>query len=220
MHTRAKPLVAGVLAAVTLAAMVGTASANSLSFSNQSFRVVWTPIEIRFGVEAAVIRCNLTWEGRLHSTTIGKAPNNLIGYVTRATFGRPCEGGSAWTLNGVEEIEVLRVIPASTLPWHVKYQSFTGTLPNIASIRIDVVDVSFMTRIMEILCLYRSTAASPARFIFQVNGGQLTALTADETAALPRFSGNVFCPTTASLRGAGSVRLLGSTTTLIFVSLI
>lgn len=222
MRTRVMRLVFGAaLAAVTLAAAVGSASANTLSFTNQNFRIVWTPMELVLE-GGPIIRCNATFEGRFHSVSIGKVAGNLIGYVTRAIFGRPCEGaGRAWTLNGAEEVEPLELIPATTLPWHVKYRSFNGTLPRITGINIEIIDLSFMTRIMEILCLYRSTTAEPARFIFIVETtGQLFSLTGEEMARIPRASGNLLCPNNATLRGNGSVRLLGTTTTLIFVRLI
>lgn len=223
MRNRLRTLLIALATGVTLAAAAGATPGANLSFSNRSFRIVFQPIE--FIVPGlGTVTCHATWEGAFHSTSIAKVLGNLIGYVTRAFIHRPlplCGGGFAWILNGSEEIEVLRVIPATTLPWHIRYRSFSGTLPNITAITVDIVDLAFMTRIFETLCLYKSTAASPARVIFTVNAeGQVTVGKIDETVAIPRFSGAMACPATATIRAQGGVRLLGSTTTLIFVSLI
>ena len=49
-----------------------------------------------------------------------------------------------------------------TLPWHVQYASFAGTLPNITAVRYNI--IGFARRIREIIgltCLFRSTTAEP-----------------------------------------------------------
>src|SRR5438270_3751470 len=112
-----KLLLAVVGATVLLGALVGTASAARLSNSSTTFRATWTSAEFSGGFGTP--RCSLTLEGSLHSATIVKTRGSLVGYITRASVG-PCVNGSATVLT-------------ATLPWHVQYDSFTGTLPSIAT---------------------------------------------------------------------------------------
>lgn len=70
-------------------------------------------------------------EGTFHYRTIVKVERSLIGYVTRAIFGRPCTGfGEMWEYNGTEGSLTSNV---NSLPWHFTYDGFNGTLPNISS---------------------------------------------------------------------------------------
>jgi hypothetical protein len=136
MRNSSRLLLSCALATVVLAAMVNAASARELAFSNQSIRAVWAPVFIIVPMSpAAEFRCLLTLEGSFHARTIGKAPGNLIGYITRAIAG-PCAGeGQMWVHNGTER-PLGGEAPATSLPWHMKYQGFTGTLPSISEVRI------------------------------------------------------------------------------------
>src|SRR5215216_5131223 len=98
-----------------LAAFVGTANARSLSTSSQTFRAGFDRLDF---ISAFSLECPATLEGSLHSRTIAKVAGNLIGYITRAVLGR-CIKGSATILT-------------ASLPWHVRYVGFEGTLPAIA----------------------------------------------------------------------------------------
>lgn len=171
-----KLLLATIGATVLLGALVGSASARSFSTSSQTLRAAFRTVTFRgaFGN----IRCPVTLEGSLHSRTIAKVAGSLIGYITAAALGA-CESGSATILT-------------ATLPWHVRYASFTGTLPNIATIRINVINASFQVREPAFTCLARSTEASPAVGTFtREAGGALT------TAAI---SGSV--PTSCGINGS------------------
>lgn len=119
MRTRSKLMLAALASALLLAALVGTASANSLSFTEQGFKVMYSPLSFvpSFG---STIRCPITLEGSLHTNTFAKTASLLLGFVTRTTIGT-CESGRM-RLN------------TETLPWHIEYSSFSGTLPNITSI--------------------------------------------------------------------------------------
>jgi hypothetical protein len=77
--------------------------------------------------------CALTLEGSLHSRTLVKTTGALIGYITRATLGT-CSRGSATILS-------------TSLPWHVRYASFSGTLPNIT--RLNSTFTGFQYQIRE-----------------------------------------------------------------------
>jgi hypothetical protein len=67
----------------------------------------------------------------LHSRTLAKVAESLIGYVTRAALaGVRCTGGSA-------------TVQTEALPWHIRYASFRGTLPNISGITIHSIGESY-----------------------------------------------------------------------------
>lgn len=93
-------------AAAVLAAAVGTGSARNLEVSNQNIRVVWMPLTVGAS-GSATIECNVTLEGSFAERTIPKILGTLMGRITRAAYGRPCRGGTAWAYNGTEANEVL-----------------------------------------------------------------------------------------------------------------
>jgi hypothetical protein len=148
-------------ASVMMAAVVGTASARTLSSSSQTLRAAWR--EMVFTPPAGgSVACNVTLEGSLHSRAITKALYSLIGYITRADLGA-CVGGQATILR-------------ETLPWHVKYEAFAGTLPNITSIRALIIGASFRVHPEgSFTCLFRTTDAEHASGRFNREaGGALT----------------------------------------------
>jgi len=136
MRNSSRLLLSCALVTIAFAAMVHGASARELTFSSQSIRAVWAPVFVIVPMSpAAEFRCLMTLEGSFHSRTIGKAPGNLIGYITRAIAG-PCGGeGQMWVHNGTERV-LGGEAPATSLPWHMKYLGFTGTLPAISEVRI------------------------------------------------------------------------------------
>lgn len=119
MYTRSKLVLAALGSALLLAAFVGSASANRLSQNETGFRDIYTPLTFvpSFGTAA---RCPVTLEGTFHSRTITKTEGTLVGFVTRVSVGT-CESGRARA-------------DTETLPWHIQYGGFTGTLPNITGI--------------------------------------------------------------------------------------
>jgi hypothetical protein len=155
-----KVLLAALGATVLLSALVSTASARSFSTTSQGLRSTFR--EVRFRLPFFTTSCQVTLEGTLHSRTIAKVAGALIGYITRAELG-PCSAGTATILR-------------ETLPWHVRYLGFTGTLPTITSLRTNVIDASFRIREpFSITCLARSTAAQPSVGTFNREaGGALT----------------------------------------------
>jgi len=173
-----KLLLAVVGATVLLGALVSTASATHLRSSTQSFRATWTRSEFTGGFVAA--RCNLTLEGSLHSATINKTAGSLIGYITRASVG-PCESGSATVLT-------------ATLPWHVQYASFTGTLPSsIATIVTHVIGAAWRIREggFSINCLTTSSAGEPSVGTYNLTGGSVTSVTLGGTTNCEGINGTL-----------------------------
>jgi hypothetical protein len=150
---KARKLVLAMLgASVLFGALAGNASARTFSFSSQTLRRIFRAVT--FNGAFGNIVCSVTLEGSLHSRTIPKVVGSLIGYITRADLG-PCATGTATILR-------------ETLPWHLRYLGFTGTLPNITSIRENI--VGFSARILEpfAACLARSTPESPVVLTFNV----------------------------------------------------
>lgn len=150
-----RTLLAFASAAIMLTALASTASANHLSSSTRTARATWTSMEF---VEplGGTVRCSVTLEGSLHSATISKTPELLVGFITRASVATPCNGGEATVL-------------LATLPWHLRYAGFTGILPNITSVIINTIGSSFRVRGAFGNCLFTSTAAAPIRGRYNLN---------------------------------------------------
>jgi len=150
------------LVAITaLAALVGTSTATRLSSSSQTFRAGFA--RWNYTGPFGTTECALTLEGSLHSRTIAKTIGSLIGLITRSIFGA-CVRGSATILT-------------ATLPWHVRYQAFTGTLPNITSLLTDIAGMSFQIRepFFGITCL--ASGGFPRLVYSREAGGALTTAT-------------------------------------------
>lgn len=221
MRTYVKLVITGLLAAAALAALVGSASANRLSITNRNIRAVWTSLEF---LGPVTIRCRATLEGTLHSNTINKV-EALVGYITAARIGRPCTGGSAWAYNGTEVNEALpppNTLPTS-LPWHVVYANFMGSLPGVTGVEFRVGLARFLYRAnffgINLLCVYRS---SPARGLLRLRanlgaGGVVTSLEASGTIE----SETLGCPEGEfNDSGTDSVVTLLGTATRISITLI
>lgn len=119
MHARSRLLFAGLLSTLLLAHAAGSASASRLSLSETGFKFMYSPISFvpSFG---SSIKCPVTLEGSFHGRTASKTAGALAGFITRASLGT-CEAGRAR-------------FNTETLPWHLQYGSFEGTLPNITGI--------------------------------------------------------------------------------------
>jgi hypothetical protein len=113
-----RALFAVVVAAALLGALVATASAARLSSTSQTIRATFARVSFAGGF--GTNECALTLEGSFHSRTIAKTAGVLAGYVTSAILGSCIRGRGT--------------ILTASLPWHTRYASFAGTLPNITAI--------------------------------------------------------------------------------------
>ena len=219
MRTSVKLCFTALTAALLLASAIATTSARNLSVSNQRFRVQWQ--ELEFASELVTIRCHVTLEGSFHYRTILKNVGRLIGHITRVAVRRPCTNGEAWAANGVERHPRLGVL-ANTLPWHVTYEGFAGTLPNITTIFLLLRGAQFKIHsFFDTLCLYGEpndniTGAARRDLV----SGAITHLEPVEgrnRARLVNRLGAGPCPPTGAFRNrtAGQVFLLESTTRII-----
>lgn len=207
MRKRSKLLLAGLGATIALAALISTASANRIATSSQGFRATWTELEF-IGFEGGTpVRCPVTIEGSFHSRTISKVLEALVGYVSRVVVAESaCTGGTGKALT-------------ETLPWHIRYAGFGGTLPTITRINLNLVNSAFLVQqlgLFNILnaCLYQSNATSPMKGILEIGaGGVVNNLRVDETAGIPlvrTLSG--VCPNPGKLHGTATVTVQGGTT--------
>jgi len=124
-------LIALVAVAVVLGVLVASASARNYELSSQTFRTTFARFDLSGGIGA--VECPVTMEGSFHTRTITKTVGSLIGYIREATIGGGCRRGSATILR-------------ETLPWHMRYAFFGGTLPRITSISLSVTGVAIRVR--------------------------------------------------------------------------
>jgi hypothetical protein len=226
MKTRSKLLLAALIAAASLATAVGTAGARRIELSEQRIRAEWREAERTKFIDSGgifEIECQITVEGTFHSRTLSKVSGQLIGYITAAeTTFRCASGGEVAILNGREPLPGGGTA-ANTLPWHIRYDSFTGALPSITGIRIQIIEAAIrMWKPLGPDCLYESTTAQPLYAILEVAAGTITALRWDETRSIPKLVEIVpICPPTAKLtRKSTSFTAQGSETTRIRVRLV
>jgi len=171
-----KALLGGALLVALLSTAASPVSANRLSFSNsqstRGWRATWDRLFLSEGT--ATFTCLLTLEGSFHSNTIAKTRSALVGHVTDTRITCP-------TLT----MTVLR----ANLPWHLRYEAFSGTLPRITSVRLTIVGLELSIRNGSFTCLVRSTEANPlSETLTREAGGIVTA-----AELLGRFASGVEC---------------------------
>jgi len=158
-----KVLIVAISATAVMGLMVGTASANRFASSGNFLTATWTNMVFTdsFGGQAV---CPVTLSGSLHSRTITKTGGALGGFLNTGTVGN-CSTGSATILQ-------------ASLPWHLRYLGFTGTLPNIGSILFNVIGASFrVTTTTGVPCLFTSSATQPVIGAFALSGGVIRSAT-------------------------------------------
>ncbi len=204
MHRHCKLALAGIAAALFLSFTVTSASANRLSLSNQNFRITFA--ELKFfdvPVEPNLqTRCPVTLEGSFHERTFIKVVGELIGFVTRAIVNEA----------NCSERRFATFLQTS-LPWHVTYRGFSGTLPQITRIRVLFASIAYESRFPTIRCLFREREESISGEFIREAAGAITNFEFDHSTTIQFFRGEEpFCPPRAGLEGTGPVTLLGATT--------
>ncbi len=172
-----RALLIAIATTLMLAASVGIASANALSVDEVDFRLSWTNLTIdSAGVD---IECAVTLRGSFHDSSFAKSSRALVGSITHAIVNEgSCVGG---VVDPLEE----------TLPWHVTYTGFGGSLPGISSLTVDIVGWAMFTD-STADCLWLTTSAEPLRGIANIEGsGTITSFNADETRSIDLE--NEFC---------------------------
>jgi hypothetical protein len=218
----AKHFLTSLTAAFLLLTATTTATASNLSTSNQNIRTTWTSLE--FEAPGVTIRCQITLEGSFHTRTIAKVVGSLVGAITKAVVNQgACTNGSGATFNGVERYN--GTTSPNTLPWHLTYNSFTGTLPNIQTVRVAVSRFRFGITTPGLCTAQLGNSTDTLVFAAVLGAGgaitELTTVAGSSTATTIRRDSDPFgvCPATGKFAGTGGVMLLG-TTTRISITLI
>ena len=173
-----KMLFAVVGATVLLGALVSSASAGRLSNSGTTINATWTTMRFSGGI--GTWECEVILNGTLDSRSLTKTSGTLMGFITAGSVNRCARGGET----------ILR----ETLPWHIRYVSFAGTLPAISSIRTIALGFSFRIRepTFGIECLSRSRVEEPAGLVYNLNGsGVMTSATVGGTIRCGSFTGTL-----------------------------
>jgi len=188
----------GWLRAVALAAALtwigaAAAHANRLEISNweRGIRLKWTSIQ--FNVAGRTVDCEVILNGDFLARTFPKTPGMAYARFTEATTINLCSGGEATVLRG-------------TLPWELRYASYTGTLPRISSVNFQIVGMSVLIQpTMGPSCLVRTSAANPALLIANVEPEEPTFqnVRLNETALIPATG--LMCGGTATFGGTGII---------------
>lgn len=191
-----------IAAAAACLSLAATASANRLSLNAGTFRFVWPEWTLAFTEPTeSSVRCPLTLTGTFATTALTKTTRGLVGNIVNSAIGFPtCANGRPNVL-------------AETLPWHVRYESFTGTLPAIGSIALEVIGLSYRweLNLLSISCLFSATEAAPARWRASLErGGAITSVRWDETKRIPG-TGIILCPREATFGGTGTATQASST---------
>jgi hypothetical protein len=194
MSLKATMRIVATAATVLLAAAIlaSTASARTLSTSSQTLRVTFARLRVT-GVFGNIV-CPATLEGTFHARTIPKVSETLVGLITAANQGVCAENQG--------------ILLRETLPWHLRYIAFKGTLPNITEIGLQI--VGFAMRIREPLftCLLVSEPGEPL-----VLGIARNVATRELTTARLLGLINTLCGLEARVESdAGPVTVLGAAT--------
>jgi hypothetical protein len=170
-----KLLLATIGATVLLGAHVSSAPARNISVSSQFLETRFRRVTFESPVNMV---CEVHLSGSLHGRTLAKRVGSLIGYITQASLPG-CLGGRATILR-------------ETLPWHVRFQDFTGTLPNITSLTTHVIRAAFQIMQLFFTCLATSTEAAPTVVIFNREVATRTLTTATISGTISTTCGFAF----------------------------
>jgi len=176
-----KSLLVMASAVVLLGVGGACASAGVIRYSEKQGGNGFTRLDFRGGF--GTVECEVRLEGSLHSSTMTKTVNSLIGYVTAGSVTR-CARGSA-TVN------------RESLPWHCRYRGFTGALPNITGVSETIVGAEWTIRepTFGITCTIRAAESSTIG-TYTVSGGTITQAAMSGRSRCGSFEGEVSGSTT------------------------
>ncbi|HMI90652.1 MAG TPA: hypothetical protein VK509_04775 [Polyangiales bacterium] len=192
-------LLALLIVALTFGIAASGASANRLSVSEGDLEVQWTEAtDVNFTAGGNTVECSATLLGSFHSRTIRKVAGLLVGAVSHARIG-DCDNGTG----------IIDTAP----PWHVRYTSFTGTLPALTGVVLMLTGQRYTISHEGSGATCITNANAPASSRANVSaGGLVTGLTPLETPtiAVDDVGGSFLC----DLAGAGSFSGTGIVTDL------
>ena len=182
MSHRFRGLVTAAAAAMVLFAASGPGSARNFSLSETHFMTGWAAMTFAGGEIS--VRCPVVVEGSFHNRTFTKTAGALVGYVGLAVSTEgSCSGGRV-------------IVKEESLPWHVRYDSFTGTLPNITAVKLQLIGARIATEVLGIRCEYLSSATEPLVVKAIVTSGAMREIEPLGERTI-RGTGGIFCPAAA-----------------------
>jgi len=176
-------------ATVLLGGLAASSSAGRLEKSSQNSRATFARLNFAGGF--GTVECEVVIEGTFHTRTSAKVVGALTGYLTAATVARCARGGA--TINN------------ASLPWHRRYRSFTGTLPNIAAIVDGITGVEWSIRepTFGITCTVRA-AESSVIGTYALSAGVVTSAEVSGENRCGEFTGRLSGSTTNVDNRAGA----------------
>lgn len=187
MRNSMKLLMAALAALLLLSLAAGTAAAlRSISVSpsgaNEARSTALTFTESGGGFQ---IVCEVTLTMTLNASIAKRSGSSVGSTLARAAN---CRGGNV-------------VVLTANQPWPITYVSFTGTLPNITSVRLEIRRAEFLVEAFFGIarCLFSGSAQGTT------SGNPVTSINADETVALPLASealSGASCPASGIFRGS------------------
>lgn len=200
-----------VLAATVVVVFTSTASAVRLRIDPSTFAATWASMRMQ-GAHGE-IACPVTLEGTLHSATIRKVFDALVGHITRFRIAEASCTATAPVTGSAS--------PLFVPPVRITYQGFTGTLPRISSVRLAIFGFQLLIltqgAIESASCLYSSTGRPLVlRANTNTTTGRLENLQVEEASRIPRITGPFNCPPENALGGTTNFvgPTLGSTSTI------
>lgn len=151
MYSRGKVLATAITAVAFLSFAVASASAGRLSVDDRDFRIVANPTITTDG--GSTIRCAVTLAGSYHGSTFAKTARSLIGVISSARAESRCAEGRLTLLEG-------------TLPWHITYDSFAGTLPRITRTNLRITGFAGQFESSGVTCLFATDIIDPLPMLF------------------------------------------------------
>jgi len=208
MLSHSRLALAALMATALLALAVSDASAGRFSTSERNFELIWdnalpgkTKIEFIAPSAGINVQCKHTLLGRFAERTILKATGINQGTINHSLLNE-CEGGSATLLS-------------ETLPWSIRYRSFTGTLPRISGIALGIIGARYRIESGGTTCDIITEPSHPAVLIIE-NGLETTGepenATFDRNARIP-LRGSLPCGFAGEgeIGGTGLIRNLPRT---------
>jgi hypothetical protein len=190
MTTLRKLIVAAIAATALLALTAGAANAlRSISINEKSIHVVWEELSFAEPVFGLSIICPVTIRIVFSEDKISKRATEIGNVVEVRVAETSCTNGRARPLT-------------EGLPWVVLYNGFTGTLPEILTIRLILRKTAFLLTTPIGTCLYEGEAEG----ITTIGARRITGLRAGETKAirlLRLLTGS--CASTGRFKGTGKV---------------
>ena len=185
MHARTKLLGAALAATLLLALGASTATAS------RSFSVVGggrAILAIASGETRLTFRGNtgidviqlVTLHGSIHGS-IAKTEGSLVGAITNVLVGAEAECRS--NIGG--NCQTIMLIPA--LSWHLRLLFYTGTLPSITSIKIEMIELEVTVRLGTTECLFRGALRFTGTARAEPRDATISQLRVDETRQIRLF---------------------------------